>query len=220
MPDTLQRVRPRPPLPPLRRGPGRNGFGDNGEGPWKNPSPAPRSVPVGQFGMWLLLGSLTILFAAFSSAYIVRVGPLSERLTLPAILWWNTALLVAGSGLLVGAVRAVRRSAWSKGRRLLGMALLCGALFLVGQLEAWRSLAAQGVFLQTHPASSFFYVLTAVHGLHLLGGLIALGWALGQSARPQAPVSSRLRRVVENAALYWHFLGLIWLWVFALLGLL
>jgi cytochrome c oxidase subunit 3 len=219
MPDTLQRplLRRGSLPPPINRTPSGNGRGDDGG---HDDAPHGMTQPAfgAQFGMWLLLGSLTILFAAFSSAYIVRVGPLTERVSLPPILWFNTLLLALSSLLLQQALGRSRRGDRAGMHRLLGFASLLGLLFLFGQLAAWRTLAAEGVFLQTHPASSFFYVLTAAHGLHVLGGLIALGWAFLQSARSSESTALRLQAVLQNTALYWHFLGLIWIWIFLLLA--
>ena len=88
--------------------------------------------------------------------------------------------------------------------------------FLAGQLLAWRQLDAAGYFLASNPANSFFYLLTAVHGLHVLGGLVALARAIGQGvARSATPIEVRLS--VELCAIYWHFLLFVWLVLFALL---
>ncbi|MCS6937578.1 MAG: cytochrome oxidase subunit III, partial [Candidatus Bipolaricaulota bacterium] len=120
--------------------------------------------------LWLFLGVATMLFAMVLSAYLVRLGSADDHaLPKPALLWLNTLVLVLSSLALEGARR-------STARRALALWLVGGAfavLFLLGQLLAWRELAQAGYFLATNPASSFFYLLTALHGLHLLGGLIA-----------------------------------------------
>ena len=87
--------------------------------------------------------------------------------------------------------------------------------FLIGQLLAWQQLNAGGYYLASNPASTFFYLLTAVHGLHLLGGLVALGRAAIRVRRGVDP--NRLRLSLELCAMYWHFLLLVWLVLFALL---
>ena len=134
---------------------------------------------------------------------------------MPRLLWFNTAVLILSSVALQGAYMAARRS------NIDGVIVgLCagGAFavtFLIGQLLAWRELSAEGYFLASNPANSFFYLITAVHGLHLMGGLVALGRTTAKVWRGAEMTQVSLS--VELCAIYWHFLLLIWL---VLLGLL
>lgn len=145
------------------------------------------------------LSTAVMLFAAFSAAYLIRRTAADWKpLTMPPILWANTAVLLASSV----TVELARRSG---GRRWLWATSLLGLVFLGGQLLAWRSLAAGGVFLPTHPHSSFFYMLTAVHGVHLLGGIVALLYASA-------------RGTLGLCATYWHFVDGVWLYLLVMLA--
>ena len=138
------------------------GFGDYGPGGGF----AAHRIETAKLGVWVLLGTITMLFAAFTSAYIVRsAGGDWTPLDVPPLLWLNTLVLLASSVTMEVARRrfqAFRPIAFRKW--LLATAIL-GALFLAGQVVAWQQLAAQGIYLSSHPHSSFFYVLTGVHGV-------------------------------------------------------
>jgi cytochrome c oxidase subunit 3 len=131
----------------------------------------------------------------------------------PALLWANTAALLASSVTLELARRWQR--AWDlRGARLALVATGgLGLLFVVGQVGAWRALARQGVFLATSPHSSFFYLLTGLHVVHLLGGLAWFAVVVARLRSPGAPGGARLGLF----ATYWHFLGGLWVYLFLLL---
>ncbi|MFQ5843576.1 MAG: heme-copper oxidase subunit III [Planctomycetota bacterium] len=149
-----------------------------------------------------VLATVGMLFAAFTAAYLERRGGGDwQRTALPGILWINTLVIVASSVTL----EAGRRRA---GRGWIRLTAVLGLAFLAGQVVAWRRLAAAGVFLPTRPHASFFYTLSAVHGVHLLGGIVALGAGLRRPA------------VLGLCAAYWHFVGAVWLYVLAVLNLL
>ncbi len=175
-------------------------------------------IPTKRLGLWLFLGSVTMLFAGFSSAYLVRMAlPDAGSIIRPPLLWVNTGLLLLSSLSVQLAWQAARKGNQVGLQRGLLITTLLGFAFLAGQLLVWRQLVAAGVYLQTNPASSFFYVLTAAHGLHLLGGLAVLIWAYRRAhQRTYMPVSSL---DVELCAVYWHFLTVLWLWVLLLLVL-
>ena len=162
-------------------------------------------------GVWVGIAAITMSFTAYTSALIVRQGSGSDwqHVTLPRILFLNTLLLLVSSGTLETGRRRVAAGrtggAWVAGTLALGLA------FLAGQLVAWRQLAAAGLYLSTNPASDFFYVVTALPGLHLLGGVAALGWLVGRlrAAPAQAPMGA--------VALYWHFMGVLWLYLLLIL---
>ena len=150
-------------------------------------------------GVWIGIAAITMSFAAYTSALVVRQGSGGDwqHFQLPPILYLNTLLLLASSGTLeVGAVggRLAADAGGRRGGRLAGsLTLALGLLFIAGQVLAWRELAAQGLFLATNPSSAFFYVFTALHALHLLGGVVALGYVLGRLAAPP-PARRRWRR--------------------------
>lgn len=177
-------------------------------------------------GVWVGIGAITMSFAAYSSALIVRQGANPDWLhfTLPPVLFFNTLVVLASSVTLYMArahtgARADRAGSASAidARRLgwLYITISLGLLFLAGQILAWRNLAAQGLSLASGPSSSFFYLLTAMHGLHLLGGLAGLLYVVYRVRRASAV---RTVSAYEAASLYWHFMTVLWLYLFAILA--
>ena len=192
--------------------------GNGGGSGWSREEAAPAATV--RVGLWFLLTAVTMLFIAFTVAYAARrTAPDWAPIALPPILWVNTGLLGASSATLEWARWRGRRGGAAGVRRGLTVTTLFGAAFLVGQVTAWRELAAAGVFMATSPHSAFFHLLTAVHGLHLLGGLGALGYALRRTAgtAPAGPVlggEDLTSAVLGSVAIYWHFLTALWLYVF------
>jgi cytochrome c oxidase subunit 3 len=162
---------------------------------------------VAETGVWIAIATISMSFAALTSALVVRQssGPDWRHLQLPSLLYVNTLVLLASSMTLESS----RRRLGSFG---LHATVLLGVLFLVGQVFAWRQLAAQNVLLATGPSSAFFYVFTVLHALHVLGGLGGLGYV---ERRLAAGVLSRT--TFKAASLYWHFMALLWLYLLALL---
>ncbi len=176
----------------------------------------PPSLPAAKIGLGVFLAVVGSLFALFVSAYSMRMNMVDWRaLPVPSLLWFNTGVLVLSSVALQWAHVAARRN------NIDGVIVgLCAGgasavTFLVGQLVAWQQLRAAGYFLASNPANSFFYLITAAHGLHLIGGLVALGRTTAKVWRGAEMTEVRLS--VELCAIYWHFLQLVWL---VLLGLL
>ncbi|BCL75144.1 cytochrome-c oxidase [Jeongeupia sp. HS-3] len=162
-----------------------------------------------RLGLWVLLAVITVLFLQFIQAYAVRsVSPDWLRPPEPALLRWNTlALLLASISLHWAVMRPRDKTA-------LWLGSLFGCAFLAGQLVAWQQLHALGFLVAGNPANSFFYLLTGMHGLHVLGGLVALGVLLAR-ARCGADVALGARL----CARYWHFLLLVWLLLYGVLFL-
>jgi cytochrome c oxidase subunit 3 len=174
---------------------------------------------VVQLGVWMFLGTVTMLFAAFTSAYIVRRGSGDWRpMILPSVLWLNTAVLAGSSGILEHGRRQAVRGQWRAAQLSIAAAILLGLGFLGGQLVAWRQLVSEGVYVRTLPHSSFFYMLTGVHAAHLIAGLVVLTLAVARIS-PARSRSGGLGRValVKLAATFWHFFGALWIYLFALL---
>ena len=171
-----------------------------------------------KLGLGVFLAVVGSLFALFISAFFMRAAyPDWQTVPTPRIIWLSTGLLILGSVLLQRSVYAARNG--DRGTLKTGLAL--GALatlgFLTAQLLAWRELSSSGYSLTSNPANGYFYMITAVHGLHILGGLIALGLVVSD-AWTDAPIERLIRRS-ELCATYWHFLLLIWLIVlFVLIG--
>jgi cytochrome c oxidase subunit 3 len=170
-----------------------------------------------RLGMWFALTGIVMLFAAFTSALVVRKGMSFDwvPVRVPPILWLNTLVLLASSAALELSRRSLRAGAAKAFVRWLAAALVLGLGFLAGQLIAWRELAARGIYLASNPGSSFFYVLTAVHGFHLLGGVVALAYVVFR-ARPIAIGLAR-RTPLDVTAIYWHFMDVLWIYVFFVL---
>lgn len=218
---------------------GRGGRGDSG----RNSAPDyVGRLRRARLGLAVALTPVVMLFVSFTSAYIVRQGlPTLDESTgqyvrdwlsvsLPvAILLVNTLVLVLSSATMEMARRQAARHAMLapvqsidgvsvEEERLspwLGATVVLGFMFLVGQWLAWRELAARGFYLASSPSSSFVYLLTAAHAIHLAGGLLVLLYAVS-STRLRKPAESRYI-VVDTAAWYWHFMALLWVYIFALL---
>ncbi len=190
---------------------GNGGYG-SGNGSGGGPDDGALAVRRYKTGMWLGLGAIVMVFSAFTSAYVVRKGMSNDwrSIPFPPVLWLNTAVLLASS-LTFERAKRERESALS----WLNATAALGTIFLAGQYIAWLALRASGVFLASNPSSSFFYLLTAAHGLHILGGILALFYAVFRTWRRH--VWPRRRAVVEATALYWHFMGGLWLYIFVLL---
>jgi cytochrome c oxidase subunit 3 len=211
--------RPAPVLEPPRRtpklpiGPGgpRIATGDGSSSAAARPPASAASIAV-----WLLVGAVTILFAAITSSLLARRVEADWRPgPLPAVLWLGTMVLVASSLTMEWARARGRREHLDQLWAGLVATSTLGAAFLMLQWTAWRQLAAMGVYLSTNPHSAFFFLLTGLHGLHLAGGLVALAYALGRTRR--APSAAAALRTVDPAAVYWHFLTVLWLYLFAIL---
>ena len=190
----------------------RGSGGDGGHGAGR-----PKSVPDQRYytGMMLGLAAILMLFAAFTSAYVVRKGLSDDwqATAFPGILWLNSMVLLASSFTLEKARRwrqvQARFQGWWWATTGLGM------IFLMGQILAWQELAAGGVYLSTNPSSSFFYLLTGTHAVHLLGGVMALlylSWRVWQ--RNSGVLGATALGVT---ALYWHFMDGLWIYLFLLL---
>jgi cytochrome c oxidase subunit III len=175
------------------------------------------TMPTAKIGLGVFLAVVGCLFALFASAYFMRME-LSDwqALPLPRVLWLNTGILVLSSVALHVAVVASRKDQIETTRLALVTGGLTSLAFLAGQLIAWRELTASGYLLSTNPANSFFYLLTGMHGLHIVGGLIALART---TAKAWSGVKrERLRLSIELCAMYWHFLLFVWLGVFVLIA--
>ncbi len=190
--------------------------------PWLEVGPDPAGgpltagMPTEKVALGIFLAVVGALFALFASAYFMRMEFVDWRpMPVPRIVWLNTAMLVLASVALECARSAVRQGDAGTLRLALVTAGAATLGFLAGQVVAWRELAASGYFMSGNPSNSFFYVLTGLHGLQILGGLVALAraapgaWGLGR------PGDLRLR--IDLCATYWHFLLLVWLGLLVLL---
>ena len=218
------------------------GGGDDGRGSDSGPNYGAR-LRRARLGLICGVATVTMVFVSLTSAYIVRQGlPTYDEPTgsyvrdwggtdLPwRLLGMNTILLLASSVTIEFARRGLARQvALAPVKSIPGVSLgaenkfpwlavtaILGFGFLIGQAMAWRELHLRGFFVNTNPSSSFVFLLTATHAVHLAGGIIALLWA-ATTALLHRSVESR-RIVVDITAWYWHFMAVLWIYVFALLG--
>jgi cytochrome c oxidase subunit 3 len=168
------------------------------------------------------MAAITMTFAAFTSAMIVRQGSSTDwqHFTLPPVLYFNTMVLQASGGVLEIARKRV--AVFVRGvqpRRsvpllCLWLTMVLGLLFVAGQYVAWLQLRAQGLYLATNPSSSFFYLFTAIHALHVLGGLAGLTLVIWRFSRPMPTLRVS---TLSTVSYYWHFMGALWLYLLLLL---
>jgi cytochrome c oxidase subunit III len=221
-------------LPPIRGG---GGDGDSGPG---LPDYATR-LRRARLGLLVALTPVLMLFVSFSSAYVVRQGlptldPRTNQLVrdwipvaLPRLLLINTGVLILSSLFMELARRQIKRQVSGAALETvprvstddrvkipwLPVTLLLVLLFLFGQWTAWRQLAASGFYVATTPSSSFVYLLTGTHAVHLLGGVLAL-FVAGIASLLHRSVATR-SIVVDVTAWYWHFMAALWIYILCLL---
>jgi cytochrome c oxidase subunit 3 len=164
------------------------------------------------------LAGIVMFFMALTSSFLVRKGLGTDwvAISLPPVLWFNSLVLLVSSATVQVAGRRLEAGDGQSFRYWWGLTIALGLLFLIGQVIAWRQLAAQGVFLSSNPDSSFFYLLTAAHGVHLAGGILALLYVAFRRWR-----RSRITQATAAAlaGIYWHFMDGLWLFLLALLYL-
>jgi cytochrome c oxidase subunit 3 len=202
----------------------------SGNGGWRNLAPAggdlrrvkDSSPPPASTGIWVIMASITMTFAAFTSALIVRQGGATDwrHFTLPPVLYLNTLVIIASSVTLelsrrriatfMGGVRDQENS--GSPARWLYVTLCLGLLFVAGQTLAWMQLRSQGFGLASNVSYSFFYVLTVAHAFHVFGGLGGLVRVIRRLHNGVLRRSS-----LDATARYWHFMGVLWLYLLLLL---
>ncbi len=177
---------------------------------------AKAAARASQSGIWVGMFAITMSFAAFTSALYIRQASTDwTHIATPRILFLNTFFLILSSALLEisrGSLRPDLQSQAAdraKGGLFLANSLLLGVLFVIGQYSAWRQLRAQGLYLATTPNSSFFYLFTGAHALHVLGGLAALIYLYVHFAGGHELRQNLLNGVVT----YWHFMAVLWLYL-------
>jgi cytochrome c oxidase subunit III len=215
----------RPPVIKKGAGKGPGLPGPNGNGSKRKdvfPDPDSRANRY-RIGMWVGLASIAMMFTSLSSAYIVRYASANDwiPLAIPRAMFASTALILISSVTLELARRKLRRSFQKAYARYVLLTGLLGLAFLSSQLLAWRQLARQGIYLASNPHSSFFYLLTGAHAVHLLGGLLALSFLWFRSRRRiQEPILVAKRQATADAVtIYWHFMDGLWIYLFLLLFL-
>jgi cytochrome c oxidase subunit 3 len=188
------------------------------------PSGAAFPVPPAKVGLGVFLAVATALFALTICAYFIRMMAGDWRtLVFPSVLWLNTGMLIVSDLAMRSARAAARRAEMDRVRGGLIAAGVCSFAFLAGQIWAWQQLNASGYFASSGvagavvagPANSFFYLFTALHGAHVLGGLWVWGTTTARAWRTTEV--ARVRLSVELCTVYWRYLLLVWLVLLALL---
>jgi cytochrome c oxidase subunit 3 len=219
---------------PLKADMGRSRSQGSGNGGWRNLVPADGDVrrvkeyspPPASTGIWVGLAAITMTFAAFTSALVVRQGSGTDwqHITLPPILYFNTVVIIASSVVLeiarrriaafMGGPRDNNGGSAASPARWLYSTLALGLLFVAGQTFAWVRLRAQGFGMAANVSYAFFYVLTVAHAVHLLGGLGGMVRVIGKLH------NTTLRKsTLDATSRYWHFMGALWLYLLLLLGM-
>jgi cytochrome c oxidase subunit 3 len=200
--------------------PGPNGNGSKHKGPFRDHDSRANRYRI---GVWVGLASIAMMFTSLSSAYIVRSGTAVDWLPLrvPRVMFVSTALILISSVTIEIARRKLKHSfadAYSKYLLLTG---ILGLAFLSSQLIAWRQLASQGIYVSTHPHSSFFYLLTGAHAVHIAGGLLALTilWLRSRPKLDKPGLAATRQATADAVSIYWHFMDGLWIYLFLLLFL-
>jgi len=181
----------------------------------------PKGEPT-RTGIWVALAAIAMSFAALTSALYVREGSATDwhHIVLPPILWFNTLALIASSITLELARHRVavfmrgQESDRSRPTLWLNLTMLLGLVFVAGQYLAWLKLRSQGLYLPTNPNSSFFYVFTGVHAVHVLGGLGGLTRVMVKFRSSGRPLR---RSTLDATSYYWHFMGMLWMYLLFIL---
>ncbi|HEU4874507.1 MAG TPA: cytochrome c oxidase subunit 3, partial [Pyrinomonadaceae bacterium] len=199
--------------------PGPNGNGSRG-GSFRDPESHANRYRI---GMWVALASVTMMFTSLSSAYIVRSSTANDwvALPMPRVLIVSTILILASSVTLEFARRNLKASLPSAYTKWVVVTVVLGVAFLASQLFAWQQLKAWGLYMSTNPHSSFFYLLTGAHAVHLAGGLLGLAllWLRSRRITSEAAVITNRKASADAVAIYWHFMDALWIYLFLLLFL-
>jgi len=201
-----------------RTGPGGSGangddHGDIGHGPKPRPE-----QPLAKVGFWLLIGSLTTMFGALATAYGYRMSEKANYLfPWPPTLWISTLAIVASSVTLYLAQGRVAQGRMRPAINMLGATVALGWVFVLSQIVSWLLLIQGGFYAQTNPFAGFFYILTSVHGFHLL---IGVAWLIYLFYLAKLGImTSKKHLALDLGAVYWHFMMIVWLVFFALIVL-
>jgi len=176
------------------------------------------NLSKGKLGLRFIMFVSTIFFCLFIVTYSDRmVYPDWQRMPEPWLLWINTAVLFFSSMVFVSTQIASKNNQFQMVKNRL---LLIGCLafaFLIGQLLVWQQLIANGYYVSTNPSNAYFYVFTALHGLHLLGGLVYWYLTIKKVWISSDIVISKVKHTVDLCAIYWHFLLVVWVVLFGLM---
>ena len=186
-----------------------DGGGDQRPGPEQTPPPEGYRIAI-----WLTMISVTVLFLALTSAYVFNRAK-NHPIVMPQVLWLSTALIITSSMTMESARRALRRRSEDAFKLWICVTMALGLSFLAAQLLAWNQLVASGFYINTNFHSGYAYIFTALHGIHLIAGLIALAYITLRAKEKWTAVRRRVS--VDIAAHYWHLLDILWVYLLVLL---
>jgi cytochrome c oxidase subunit 3 len=176
----------------------------------------PLAMNPKKFAMWLFIVSVLMIFGALTSAYIVRQGEGNWLIfELPQLFWVNTGVILISSMTMHFAYMAAKRDRLELVKMTMVITTILGLTFLVGQYLAWGDLVDQKIYLVGNPSGSFVYILSGLHGLHIVGGVVFLLIVLNSTFKYR--VHSKSLNQIEMCVTYWHFLGGLWLYLFVFL---
>jgi cytochrome c oxidase subunit 3 len=169
-----------------------------------------------KFGLWLFMGSVIMVFAAWTSAYLVRRADGNWRVfELPSLFWITSAIILVSSGTMHWAYLSAKRDNLEQTKLAISITSLLGVAFLIGQFLAWGEMVQHNVHFVGNPSGSFVYVISWMHGLHIVSGVVFLLIVL--VATFQYKVHSKRMSQMEMCTTYWHFLDALWLYLFVFL---
>ena len=175
-----------------------------------------QSMHPKKFALWLFIVTVIMIFAALTSAYIVRQADGNWLLfDLPDLFYITTLVILVSSGTLHWAYLAVKNDNLETAKLAIGITTMLGIVFLAGQILAWNELVANNIYLVGNPSGSFVYIISGLHGLHIISGVVFLLVVLVALFRYKIHSRNLLR--IEMCATYWHFLGGLWLYLFVFL---
>ncbi len=176
----------------------------------------PISMHPKKFAMWLFMASVMMLFASLTSAYIVREAEGNWLyFELPALFYYTTAIIVLSSVTMQWAYFAARKNDAGLVKKLVIITSVLGIAFLVGQFKAWGALVSNSIYFIGNPSGSFLYVLTGLHGIHIVSAVIFLLIVLNSAVKKR--IHSKNMAQMEMCTTYWHFLGGLWIYLFIFL---
>jgi cytochrome c oxidase subunit III len=166
-----------------------------------------------KFTLWVAIGSITMMFAGFTSAYIVKSNQAGwQPVQMPKIFYLSSVLILLSSGTIYLAYLALKNRQTGKYRMLVSLTALLGLGFVATQLIGFQELWKQNITFKDSVAGSFFYIITGVHALHVVGGVIALIVIFARAFSTKAKYYSTTP--VEIAGIYWHFVDILWMYLF------
>jgi len=174
----------------------------------------PKRIHRHKFALWAACASMIMLFLALTSAYIVRKGQGNWlEFELPSMFYWRTGIIVMSIVALQLSYRAFKNKNTTLYRGGMLFAFILGLAFLVTQYQGWLAMELMGISLETNPSGSFIYVISALHALHILGGIGVLSVALMHAFGLKHRVTSKRKLRFELSLTYWHFVGVLWIYL-------